>query len=109
MGQSEFNVEDAGRVVRLARVLSHLRRLEIMIALNERGMASASILSKSGLGENADVDYHHRKLAELGAAHVAETKQGTRGAPQRFYELTDFGREALRAAAMLSREQGAGE
>jgi len=105
MEQPEFEVKDAERVVHLTRVIGNLRRLEIMLALNERGAASASVLSKAGLGGNADVDYHHRRLAKLGAAFVAETKQGKRGAPQRFYKLTDFGREALWMAAILARKQ----
>jgi predicted ArsR family transcriptional regulator len=104
MSEAEYEVEDQGRTVRIASVLGNPRRLRIMIALHQRGSASASVLSKAGLGENHDVDYHHRKLESLGAARVAETKMGGRGAPQRFYELTDFGREALRAAAILGRK-----
>lgn len=102
--ESEFEVEDEERVVRLVRVVGHLRRLQVMIVMHERGMASASVLSKAGLGENADAAYHLCKLARLGAAEVAHTKHGSRGSPQRFYKLTAFGLEALRTAAVLGRK-----
>jgi hypothetical protein len=80
-------------------VLNYEGRVRVLIGLHEFGPTSARTLQEKGVGNLADIHYHSRKLFELGAAEATPSDS----AAYRNYRLTDFGRDALRIAAMVGK------
>jgi len=80
----------------LAKGMSHATRAEILVYLNDYGMASPIEMSRAGVGHNktsadpkrrklSNIAYHVRVLEELGLIRLVKVRS-VRGATEHFYE-----------------------
>jgi|GEM_PF-5254055 len=106
MAGKDITIDDPGRVSRLAAALIHELRIEVLLAHANGGPASATMLAKEDLGSLGSVAYHQVKLRELGVLERVNTRK-KRGAYERIYDLTDFGREVLETAVAFGSERDA--
>lgn len=105
MTEKEFKIDDPDRVMRLAVALAHELRIEVILAIANKGPASATMLAKRGLLPSLAVaSYHLVKLASLGVLVRVDTRQ-KRGAVEYVYDITDFGREVLKTAIIFGRKR----
>lgn len=96
----DVQIGDVGRVVEFGKLVDYEGRIQVLMALHREGPASAYALHKAGIGNLADLHYHCRKLVEFGAARAGARDDGIR----RSYELSDYGRNCLRAAAIIGKK-----
>jgi len=101
MAEDHIEIEDLGRVKRLATALGYRLRLEVLLAHANDGPASATTLAfEKGLGPLQNVSYHQIKLRDLDVLKRVDTRR-RRGAEEHLYDLTDFGREVLDTAVVF--------
>ncbi|HEY2479290.1 MAG TPA: hypothetical protein VGI17_11250 [Solirubrobacterales bacterium] len=82
--------------------LAHPLRLKVLLAHANDGAASAKMLSTNGLDTLGNVSYHQVKLLRLGALRLTHTEK-KKGALERHYTLTEFGKEIVKTAAAAGR------
>lgn len=104
MADRKIKIEDETRVVTVGLALGHRMRVALLVAHANDGAASATVLSRAGIGTLNNVSYHQRRLVELGALELTRSRQG-RGALEHHYELSEFGERIVRLAQVIGRER----
>lgn len=104
MAKKKITIDDPERVVKFGIALAHHLRITVLMAHAHIGAASATMLADDGLGSLGNVSYHQVKLRELGALQLVGSR-AKQGAIERQYDLSDFGREIVRAAVAIGRKR----
>jgi hypothetical protein len=90
--------DDEGRN-RLAAI-GHPKRLRILRRIGVGRVSPSEIAHEWNEPGTSNISYHARALVELGTIELVDTEP-VRGATKHYYEVTDSGKAALEAAAIL--------